>query len=59
MLDYLRLWLQFECFLKKAIAKGEMEIMGKGKSTPNLNTQVDRLWIEKMQPFKLNEVFGK
>jgi S1-C subfamily serine protease len=44
-------------FLKKGIAIGEMELWEQG-NTPRLNTQVDRLWIEKMN-HKLNEVFGK
>lgn len=43
-------------FLKKAIAKGEMEIWQRDNS-PKLNTQIDRLWIEKMR-LNLNEVFG-
>ena len=43
-------------FLKKSIAKGEMQLWEK-ENQPRLNTQVDRLWIEKMQ-HKLNEVFG-
>ena len=44
-------------FLKKAIAKGEMELWEKN-NTPRLNTQVDRIWIEKMT-HKLNQVFGQ
>ena len=44
-------------FLKKGIAKGEMELWERGNE-PRLNTQVDRIWIEKMK-LKLNEVFGK
>ena len=44
-------------FLKKSIAKGEMEIWEKN-NTPKVDTQVDRLWIEKMK-LKLNKVFGK
>lgn len=44
-------------FLKKAIAKGEMELWEKN-NTPRLNTQVDRLWLEEMT-HKLNQVFGK
>ncbi len=44
-------------FLKKAIAKGEMELWQQDNK-PRLNTQVDRLWIEKMQ-LKLNKVFGQ
>tara|TARA_Y100000592_G_scaffold10003_1_gene14184 strand:+ start:1534 stop:2388 length:855 start_codon:yes stop_codon:yes gene_type:complete len=43
-------------FLKKAIAKGEMELWEKGNN-PRLNTQVDRIWIQEMQ-HKLNKVFG-
>ena len=42
-------------FLKKAIAKGEMELWEKGNS-PKLNTQVDRLWIQKMNA-KLKTMF--
>ena len=44
-------------FLKKAIAKGEMQLWEEGNK-PRLNVQVDRIWIEKMHK-KLNEVFGK
>ena len=44
-------------FLKKAIAKGEMELW-ETNNTPRINTQVDRLWIEKMKA-KLNKVFGQ
>lgn len=43
-------------FLKKAIAKGEMEIWEKDKK-PEEGTQVDRLWIQEMR-LKLDEVFG-
>ena len=43
-------------FLKKAIAKGEMELWEEGNK-PRLNTQVDRLWIQQMR-HKLNKVFG-
>ena len=43
-------------FLKKAIAKGEMSLWEKGNS-PKLDTQIDRLWIQKMKT-KLDEVFG-
>jgi S1-C subfamily serine protease len=43
-------------FLKKAIAKGEMELWERGHQ-PKLNTQVDRLWIQKMKA-QLNKVFG-
>jgi len=34
-----------------------MELWERGNE-PRLNTQVDRIWIEKMK-LKLNEVFGK
>ena len=44
-------------FLKKAIAKGEMELWEQGNQ-PRLNTQVDRLWIQQMK-YKLDKVFGK
>ena len=44
-------------FLKKAIAKGEMELWEKSNE-PRLNTQIDQVWIQKMK-FKLNKVFGK
>lgn len=44
-------------FLKKAIAKGEMELWEKNNQPP-LDTQVDRLWIEEMT-HRLNIVFGK
>ena len=44
-------------FLKKAIAKGEMKLWEK-RNQPPLNTQIDRIWIQKMNK-KLNEVFGK
>lgn len=43
-------------FLKKSIAKGEMSLWEKNNK-PEVNTQVDRLWIDKMKS-KLNEVFG-
>tara|TARA_R100000008_G_C3582731_1_gene169749 strand:+ start:1174 stop:2019 length:846 start_codon:yes stop_codon:yes gene_type:complete len=43
-------------FLKKAIAKGEMALWEKGND-PKLDTQIDRLWIQKMKT-KLDEVFG-
>ena len=43
-------------FLKKAIAKGEMELW-ENDNQPRLNSQVDRVWIQKMKA-KLNEVFG-
>ena len=42
-------------FLKKAIAKGEMDLWEEGNS-PKLNTQVDRLWIQKMNA-KLKTMF--
>ena len=44
-------------FLKKAIAKGEMQLW-ENNNQPKLNTQVDRLWIEQMN-YKLDKVFGK
>tara|TARA_B100000214_G_scaffold351423_1_gene305817 strand:- start:206 stop:1018 length:813 start_codon:yes stop_codon:yes gene_type:complete len=44
-------------FLKKAIAKGEMQLWEEGNQ-PRLNTQVDRLWIQQMNS-KLQETFGK
>mgnify|MGYP003112304785 CR=1 FL=1 len=44
-------------FLKKAIAKGEMQLWEEGNK-PRLNTQIDRIWIEKMH-LKLNNVFGQ
>jgi len=44
-------------FLKKAIAKGEMQLWEEGNE-PKLNTQVDRIWIQKMKA-KLNQVFGQ
>jgi S1-C subfamily serine protease len=44
-------------FLKKAIAKGEMQLWEKGNE-PRLDTQIDRLWIQKMKT-KLDEVFGQ
>ena len=44
-------------FLKKAIAKGEMELFEKN-NTPKLNIQIDRLWIQEMN-HKLEKVFGK
>ena len=43
-------------FLKKAIAKGEMKLWEKDNQ-PRLNTQIDRVWIQKMK-HKLNKVFG-
>ncbi len=43
-------------FLKKSIAMGEMRLWEKNNE-PRVNTQVDRLWIQKMKT-KLNEVFG-
>tara|TARA_R100001509_G_scaffold10921_1_gene5761 strand:+ start:884 stop:1774 length:891 start_codon:yes stop_codon:yes gene_type:complete len=43
-------------FLKKSIAKGEMQLWEKGNE-PRLNTQIDRVWIQKMR-HKLNKVFG-
>ena len=44
-------------FLKKAIAKGEMELWEEDNK-PRLNNQIDRIWIEKMH-LKLNNVFGQ
>lgn len=44
-------------FLKKAIAQGEMDLWEKD-NTPKVDTQVDRIWIKKMQT-KLDEVFGQ
>ena len=44
-------------FLKKAIAKGEMELWEENNQ-PMPNTQIDRLWIQEMK-FKLDKVFGK
>lgn len=44
-------------FLKKTIIKGEMQLWEKGNQ-PRLNTQVDRLWIQKMKT-KLDKVFGE
>ena len=43
-------------FLKKAIAKGEMELWEKG-NTPKLDTQIDRIWFDKMKK-NLDTVFG-
>lgn len=43
-------------FLKKATAKGEMQLWEKGNK-PRINTQIDRLWIQNMKT-KLEEVFG-
>ena len=43
-------------FLKKAIAKGEMEMWEKDNK-PKVNTQVDRIWMQEMKT-KLDEVFG-
>ena len=42
-------------FLKKAIAKGEMQLWERDNQ-PKLDTQVDRIWIQKMKA-KLNKVF--
>ena len=44
-------------FLKKAIAKGEMQLW-ENNVQPKLNTQVDRIWVQEMQ-HKLNKFFGK
>ena len=49
--------IAIKVFLKKAIAKGEMKLWEKD-NTPKVDTQVDRLWIKKMQT-KLDEVFGQ
>tara|TARA_R100000808_G_C2150993_1_gene159920 strand:+ start:648 stop:1538 length:891 start_codon:yes stop_codon:yes gene_type:complete len=43
-------------FLKKAIAKGEMQLWEKANKTPNVNTKVDRIWIEEMN-LKLENTF--
>ena len=43
-------------FLKKAIAKGEMQLWEKDNQ-PRLNTQVDRLWIQQMKT-RLDKAFG-
>jgi|TARA_R110002074_G_C12435183_1_gene657190 S1-C subfamily serine protease len=43
-------------FLKKSIVIGEMRLFEKDNK-PKVNTQIDRLWIQKMKT-KLNEVFG-
>jgi len=42
-------------FLKKAIAKGEMEIW-ESDNQPKINTQIDRIWIQKMKA-KLDVLF--
>ena len=44
-------------FLKKAIAKGEMELWEQNNQ-PLPSTQIDRVWIQEMK-FKLDKVFGK
>ena len=44
-------------FLKKAIAKGEMEMWEKDNK-PKVNTQVDRIWMQEMKT-KLEQVFGQ
>ena len=44
-------------FLKKAIAKGEME-MWEQNNQPLPSTQIDRVWIQEMK-FRLDKVFGK
>jgi S1-C subfamily serine protease len=44
-------------FLKKAIAKGEMQLW-ESNNTPKLNSQIDRTWIQEMKA-NLNDVFGK
>ncbi len=43
-------------FLKKAVARGEMEFWEKSNK-PQPNTQVDRIWIKEMKS-KINDVFG-
>jgi|TARA_R110000851_G_scaffold59427_1_gene137617 S1-C subfamily serine protease len=43
-------------FLKKSIAKGEMQLWQKN-NTPSPKTQIDRLWVQEMKT-KLNKVFG-
>ena len=43
-------------FLKKSIAIGEMQLWNKDNK-PEVDTQVDRLWIEKMKA-RLQETFG-
>jgi S1-C subfamily serine protease len=43
-------------FLKKAIARGEMKLW-ENENQPGVNTQIDRVWIQKMQ-HKLNKLFG-
>ena len=43
-------------FLKKSIAIGEMQLWNKDNK-PKVDTQVDRLWIEKMKA-RLQETFG-
>ena len=44
-------------FLKKAIAKGEMELWEQNNQ-PLPSTQIDRVWIQEMK-FRLDKVFGK
>jgi S1-C subfamily serine protease len=44
-------------FLKKSIAKGEMEIWEKNNK-PKVDSQVDRIWIHEMR-LRLNKVFGQ
>jgi S1-C subfamily serine protease len=44
-------------FLKKAIARGEMELWERSNQ-PRLNTKIDKVWIQEMQ-HKLEMVFGK
>ena len=43
-------------FLKKSIAMGEMKLW-ENNNSPRLNTQIDRIWIEKMKA-KLEQTFG-
>jgi S1-C subfamily serine protease len=44
-------------FLKKAIAKGEMQLW-EDNNKPKPNTQIDRLWIQEMK-IKLDQVLGE
>tara|TARA_R110000796_G_scaffold67777_4_gene155582 strand:+ start:6150 stop:7046 length:897 start_codon:yes stop_codon:yes gene_type:complete len=48
--------MAIKVFLKKSIAKGEMSMWEK-ENKPAVNTQVDKVWVEKMKS-KLNKVFG-
>tara|TARA_R110000822_G_scaffold27282_2_gene81575 strand:+ start:537 stop:1337 length:801 start_codon:yes stop_codon:yes gene_type:complete len=49
--------IAIKIFLKKSIAKGEMEIWEKNNK-PKVNSQVDSFWRKEMKT-KLDEVFGK